>query len=250
MNYVALDLEMTGLHLKTDHIIEIGAVRMESGNAAAHFSTLVNPHQTLSAHIIDLTGITDDALRSAPELSEVLPAFLEFCGDDPILGHNLNFDYSFLAQACLNRRLTWHPLGIDTLKLARHFLPAEQKKSLPELRHFFSIETDQVHRAYDDAYAAAMVFEQLYRQYGSSHPAFFEPRPFQIRIKRQQPVTIPQKEQLHRLLSEYTPSPKKDIPLDQKLSDPQFSIDALTRCEASRLIEQLLQARSDGTTPL
>ena len=75
MNYVALDLEMTGLHLKTDHIIEIGAVRMESGNAAAHFSTLVNPHQTLSAHIIDLTGITDDMLRDAPEIGEVLPKF-------------------------------------------------------------------------------------------------------------------------------------------------------------------------------
>lgn len=244
MNYVALDLEMTGLHLKTDQIIEIGAVRMESGNATAHFSTLVNPKRKLSEHIISLTGITDDLLVTAPPLTDVLPEFLDFCGDDAILGHNLNFDYGFLAQACLNQKITWHPLGIDTLKLARHFLPAEQKKSLVELRQFFSIETAQIHRAYDDAYAAAMVFEQLYRQYGSSHPVFFEPRPFQIRIKRQQPVTIPQKEQLNRLLSEYTPSPKKEQSLYQMISDPEFSVDTLTRSEASRLIEQLLQNMS------
>ena len=229
MTYLAIDLEMTGLKVKTDHILEIGALRMENGAPAGEFSALINPHCHIPEVITQLTGITQEMADGGEELSDALPRFLEFAGGLPLLGHNLSFDYSFLKQAFTNAKLPFERPGIDTLKLARRFLPDEQKKKLTELRTLFGIDTGAVHRAVSDAYAAALVYERLLTDYGKAAPDAFVPRPLYVNIKKQQPITIPQKEQLTRLLSEHP----------DKLPKP-VEIEHLTRSEASRIIERLL----------
>ena len=230
MTYLAIDLEMTGLNVKKDRILEIGALRMEDGRPAGEFSALINPHCAVPETITQLTGITQEMADSGEDLSDVLPRFLEFAGELPLLGHNLSFDYSFLKQAFVNAGLSFERAGIDTLKLARRFLPGEQKKKLTELRTLFGIDTGAVHRAVSDAYAAALVYERLCTDYGSTDPDYFFPKPLVANIKKQQPITIPQREQLTRLLSEHP----------EKLSEP-VDINHLTRSEASRLIERLLR---------
>lgn len=231
MTYLAIDLEMTGLNVKRDHILEIGALRMENGRPTGEFSALINPHCAVPETITDLTGITQAMADSGEELSDVLPRFLDFAGDLPLLGHNLSFDYSFLKQAFVNARLPFERTGIDTLKLARRFLPEKQKKKLTELRALYHIDTGAVHRAVSDAYAAALVYERLLADHGATDGGAFDPKPLHVSIKKQQPVTIPQREQLQRLLSENP----------DRLSEP-VDIDHLTRSEASRLIERLLHA--------
>lgn len=231
MTYLAIDLEMTGLNVKRDRILEIGALRMEDGRPAGEFSALINPHCTIPKTITQLTGITPEMADGGESLSDVLPRFLEFAGELPLLGHNLSFDYSFLKQAFVNAGLPFERAGIDTLKLARKFLPGTQKKKLTELRTLFGIDTGAVHRAVSDAYAAALVYERLLADYGETDTDAFAPKPLHVNIKKQQPITIPQREQLTRLLSEYP----------EKLSDPP-DIDHLTRSEASRLIERLLHS--------
>jgi DNA polymerase-3 subunit alpha (Gram-positive type) len=229
MNYLAIDLEMTGLKVKTDHILEIGAIRMEQGRAVASFDALINPHCRIPQEIIDLTGITQEQADCGKELDDALPRFLEFIGDLPLLGHNLSYDYMFLKQACQNLGLPFDTPCIDTLWLARRFLPADQKKNLVALRDYFSIHTDRLHRADADAWAAGQVYEQLLQDYGDSDPEAFQPKPMRITLKKQQPLTIPQKEQLERLLSIHPDAP---ISADE--------IPHLNRSQASRLIESLL----------
>jgi DNA polymerase-3 subunit alpha (Gram-positive type) len=229
MNYLAVDLEMTGLHVKTDHILEIGAIRMEQGKATGSFEALINPHCRIPQEIIDLTGITQEQADHGEELDDVLPRFLEFMGDLPLLGHNLSFDYMFLKQACLNRGLSFNAPGIDTLRIARRFLPADQKKNLVALRDYFSIHTDQLHRAVADAWAAGQVYEKLLSGHGDLDPEVFLPKPIQISLKKQQPITIPQREQLERLLPSHPDAP---------ITPDEISL--LNRSEASRLIESLL----------
>ena len=230
MTYLAIDLEMTGLKIKKDHILEIGALRMENGRPVGEFSVLINPHCPIPDEISQLTGITQKMAESGDELSDVLPRFLEFAGDLPLLGHNLSFDYSFLKQAFVNAKLPFERMGIDTLKLARRFLPVEQKKKLTELRSLFDIDTGAVHRAVSDAYAAALVYERLLADFGQTDADAFMPKPMHVSIKKQQPITIPQREQLIRLLSEHP----------DKISEP-VDVDHLTRSEASRFIERLLR---------
>ena len=230
MTYLAIDLEMTGLNVKSDRILEIGALRMENGKPTGEFAALINPHCPIPETVTQLTGITQEMADGGEELSDVLPRFLEFAGELPLLGHNLSFDYSFLKQAFVNAGQPFDRPGIDTLKLARSFLPKEQKKKLTELRTLFGIDTGAVHRAVSDAYAAALVYERLRTDYGETAPDAFAPKRFHVNIKKQQPITIPQKEQLTRLLSENP----------DKLSEP-VEIEHLTRSEASRLIERLLR---------
>lgn len=229
MNYLAIDLEMTGLNVKKDRILEIGAIHMENGSPRETFSALINPHCTLSSQITGLTGITQQMADAGEELSVVLPRFLAFAGSLPLLGHNLYFDYSFLKQACVNAGIPFERAGIDTLKLARRFLPAAQEKKLTALRTLYRLDTGTVHRATSDALAAALVYERLCCDYGAAAPEVFLPVPMHVNIKKQQPITIPQREQLTRLLSE-TPD---------ALTEP-IAIDRLTRSEATRLIERLL----------
>lgn len=78
----------------------------------------------------ELTGICDDDLKDAPVLDTVLPELLEFCGELPLLGHHVIFDFSFLKRAAVNRKYTFEHAGLDTLKICRHFMPEEEKKNL------------------------------------------------------------------------------------------------------------------------
>ena len=116
---IVVDLEMTGLQVKTDRILEIGAVRIHEDQITDSFQTFVNPHRRLEERIIELTGITDDMVADAPEADAALEAFLAFAGDCPLLGHNIRFDYGFLKQCAINNGRKFERRALDTLKIAR-----------------------------------------------------------------------------------------------------------------------------------
>ena len=121
--FIAFDLETTGLSPENDVITEIGAVMFRNGEPAEHFQTFVNPHRRLTQKVIDLTGITDSMLATAPELEDALPKFLEFCGDRPLVAHNADFDISFIAAACRKLKIDYDPTYLDTLIMSQNMLP-------------------------------------------------------------------------------------------------------------------------------
>lgn len=120
--YVCIDLETTGLDAKRDKIIEIGAVKVENNTITGKWKSFVNPGRKLDEKIVELTGIRDEQLADAPKIGEVLPEFLEFAGEQVLLGHGVLFDFSFLKRAAVNERMTFERQGIDTLKIARKYL--------------------------------------------------------------------------------------------------------------------------------
>ena len=128
-SYVALDVETTGLDPKRDKIIEIGMVKVRSGKIAAQFESFVNPGRPLTERIIELTGIRNEQLSDARDIGEIMPEVLRFIGDDILVGHRILFDYSFIKKAAVNHRYTFEKTGIDTLKLAKTFLPDLESRS-------------------------------------------------------------------------------------------------------------------------
>lgn len=224
--YIAVDLEMTGLRVTRDRIIEIGAVRVKNGTLTDTFSSFLNAHRRLETKITELTGITDRMLAEAPEQEEVIREFLEFAGECTLIGHNLIFDYAFLKQAAVNQGLTFERTGIDTLKLARRLLPAEQKKTLGALEEYFSLHPQRQHRALDDAMASARIYLRLKEQYGTEDPDIFMPKPLCYAVKKQPPITPPQKRDLNHLIMYHKINTNMDL-------------DHLTRSEASRMIDQI-----------
>lgn len=81
-------------------IIEIAARRVESGQIAAEFETLVNPGRPIPFAMQTETGITDDMVISAPKLDEALDQFLTFAGDMPLIAYDCDQEMNFLLAAC------------------------------------------------------------------------------------------------------------------------------------------------------
>lgn len=226
-SFVSIDLETTGLNPKTDRIMEIGAVKITEGVETASFHTFVNPHRTPEDRVLALTGITPEDLRGAPDIEEVLPELMEFLGDDVLVGHRILFDYSFLKKAALDQKKSFEKKGLDTLRIARVYLPELEKKTLEYLCNHFEIP-HRAHRALDDARATAYLYGILVEKFYGEKEQLFCPAPLICNIKRDTPITVAQKEQLARLMARH------NLPVDG-------DIEKLTRSEASRIIDKILQ---------
>lgn len=225
--YVAVDLEMTGLHARTDRILEIGAVKVEQGSVSETYQCLVNPRMELPEKIIRLTGISNQMARQGCDTGEAVERFLKFVKDLPLVGHNIIYDYSFLKQYTVNHGIALEKEAVDTLKLARKFLPQMERKSLDYLCEALKIERVRNHRALEDARATAELLEYLKAHFCAAEPEAFVPKLLQYKVKKQSPATAVQKRHLKEL-AEY-----HKIVLDREL-------DSLTRNEASRITDKIL----------
>lgn len=240
MNYVAFDIETTGLNPKYDKIIEIGAVRVRDGEPVDTFSTFVNPAKSLPARIVELTGIHDTDVAGAPYIDEILDAFLAFVGDDVLLGHNILFDYSFVKKAAVNQKRIFEKQGIDTLRIAKRFLSELESRQLGFLCDYYQINLD-AHRALNDAVAAHRLYTILVREYGGQEDDPFQPRPLIYTVKKESPATPKQLELLQKLIVQY------HLQCDglmlypvAKVTDEYVDLEKVTKNEASRLIDKLL----------
>ena len=159
--FVAFDLETTGLSSQNDVITEIGAVIYKNGEILDRFQAFVNPHRSLSQKIIDLTGITDEMLKDAPGIEEVLPEFLAFCGDRPLAAHNADFDVGFILAACGRLGIEYDPTYVDTLILAQNLLPDLKNHKLNIVAEALSLPDFNHHRAVDDGITVAYMLTRF-----------------------------------------------------------------------------------------
>ncbi|MBP3603999.1 MAG: PolC-type DNA polymerase III [Lachnospiraceae bacterium] len=157
-DFVVFDIETTGFSPVNNRIIEIGAVKVSGGAIVDKYSTFVNPKVPIPFEIEKLTGINDSMVMDSPEIEEILPEFLAFCGDAVLVAHNANFDMSFIkenaARLGIRREFTY----IDTVGIARVLLPNQAKHTLDAVAKTLNISLENHHRAVDDAQATAEIF--------------------------------------------------------------------------------------------
>ena len=160
LTYVVFDIETTGLSSTRDKIIEIAAVKIESGAITDRYQTFINPGESLSHFTTELTDITDEMLAPAPFIEEELPKFLEFCKGTVLVAHNALFDIGHIRENANRLNLSFDDsMIIDTLNLARYFYSDELKRyNLKALAKFFKVKQEQHHRAEDDAYVTAQIW--------------------------------------------------------------------------------------------
>jgi len=142
------------------HLLELGAVRIEDGEITGHFEAFVRPQVAIDEFARAIHGIDDDMVRDARMAPEVIAAFLEFAGDDWLVAHNAPFDANVLAFEAARHALTLSdaPL-LDTVKLARRYLPDSIDHKLETLTAHLDIEVDVRHRALADAVSCWKVLE-------------------------------------------------------------------------------------------
>lgn len=130
--YVVVDLEATSTGSKAK-IIQVGIVVIEDGEIVDHYTTDVNPHEPLDAHIKELTGLTDQRLAQAPDFSQVARKIFDLVENGIFVAHNVQFDANLLAENLFFEGYELRNPRVDTVELAQVFFPELEKYSLPIL---------------------------------------------------------------------------------------------------------------------
>lgn len=170
-NFVALDLETTGLDFDKDEIIEVALVRFENGTPAGTLDFLVRPQQVVRPFIYGLTGIDPHELAAAPVFADVAGKVRQFIGDLPVVAHNAQFDSKFLrsAFAKVGIPLDEHPF-LDSLTASRIAWQEVANHRLETLIGYLGIERASAHRALPDALACGELFckaQDVFAQMGA-----------------------------------------------------------------------------------
>ena len=160
-SFVVFDIETTGFSSVTNHIIEMGAVKVENGKIVDRFSTYVNPQEPIPYRITKLTTITDADVMDAPTIDQVLPEFFAFCEGCVLVAHNASFDTGFIKENARKLELPYAYTHVDTLAMARVLLPQLAKFTLDHVAKTVGVSLENHHRAVDDAEATAEIFEKF-----------------------------------------------------------------------------------------
>lgn len=148
--YVALDLELTGLKVGTAEIIEVGVVRCTPGEVLEEWTSLVRPYTMPDLRIQRMTGIAPAMLRDAPPFEEVIERIRELLDGATPIGHNVRFDLDHLGAAGVDVSRA----AVDTLPIAQVLAPNAPSHRLGDLCGRYGFEVEGAHRALVDAEAS------------------------------------------------------------------------------------------------
>ncbi|MFC5648985.1 PolC-type DNA polymerase III [Paenibacillus solisilvae] len=165
--YVVFDIETTGLSVMNNKIIELAGVKMQDGKEIGRFSTFINPHEDIPYNIQQLTNITNEMVKDAPELEPKLREFVDFIEDAILVAHNARFDMGFIQAACKRHGMPEvnNPV-LDTLELARFLHPTMKNHRLNTLSDKYKVSLENHHRAIDDSIALGGVLYGLIKDAG------------------------------------------------------------------------------------
>lgn len=166
-----IDTETTGASaIYGDKVIEVGIVRLEGGKVVGEYQQLIDPGRRISLGVTALTGITQEMVVGKPRFADQLPGMMTLLEGAAILGHNIQFDLSFLqaefrrAGMDLRQCLGEIPV-LDTVRIARKRF-GRGGNALPLLSRKLGVDPVVSHRALADAQTTAAVFQRLMEPVG------------------------------------------------------------------------------------
>ena len=230
-DYVAIDLETTGIRLSKDKIIEVGLLKVKDSHIIDTLSCVINPDIQVDDKILELTKISENELENAKRIHEVINHIVDFCEDYVLLGHNTIFDYSFVKKEANRAGLEFEKRGIDTYKLCKKVLPENVRKNLTDACGYFGIERKNSHRAFSDAYYTHVLFQEIMKNFKTLE---ISPEAMKVKIKKFVPIRKRTKEDLQKLLNCHRIGCK-------------VNIDLLSESEAKRMMDKIKSGSVDFT---
>jgi exonuclease, DNA polymerase III, epsilon subunit family len=230
-DYIAIDLETTGIRLSKDKIIEVGLLKVKDSHIIDTFSCVINPDMQVDDKILELTKISKNELENAKRIHEVINHIVDFCEDYVLLGHNTIFDYSFVKKEANRAGLEFEKRGIDTYKLCKKVLPENVRKNLTDACNYFGIERKNSHRAFSDAYYTHVLFQEIIKKFKTLE---ISSEAMKVRIKKFVPIRKRTKEDLQKLLNCHRIGCK-------------VNIDLLSESEAKRMMDKIKSGSMDFT---
>ena len=230
-DYIAIDLETTGIRLSKDKIIEVGLLKVKDSHIIDTFSCVINPDMQVDNKILELTKISENELENAKRIHEVINNIVDFCEEYVLLGHNTIFDYSFVKKEANRAGLEFEKRGIDTYKLCKKVLPENVRKNLTDACNYFGIERKNSHRAFSDAYYTHVLFQEIIKNFKTLE---ISSEAMKVKIKKFVPIRKRTKEDLQKLLNCHRIGCK-------------VNIDLLSESEAKRMMDKIKSGSMDFT---
>lgn len=230
-DYIAIDLETTGIRLSKDKIIEVGLLKVKDSHIIDTFSCVINPDMQVDDKILELTKISKNELENAKRIHEVINHIVDFCEEYVLLGHNTIFDYSFVKKEANRAGLEFEKRGIDTYKLCKKVLPENVRKNLTDACGYFGIERKNSHRAFSDAYYTHVLFQEIIKNFKTLE---ISSEAMKVKIKKFVPIRKRTKEDLQKLLNCHRIGCK-------------VNIDLLSESEAKRMMDKIKSGSMDFT---
>lgn len=166
-SFVVFDLETTGLNYEDNKIIEIGAVKVVNGKIIEQFSTFVNPQTAIPNEATMINNITDDMVKDAPTVEQVLPDFYKFCEGSILVAYNIDFDYGFINYNAKKLNYFFNNKRDDAMIRARAFLKGLKNYKLKTVCEYLDISLVGAHRAVNDTVATAKAFVKMLEKYAN-----------------------------------------------------------------------------------
>lgn len=159
--YAVLDIETTGGKYNEEGITEIAIHKFDGHEVVDQFISLVNPEKDIQPFVVNLTGISNKMLTTAPKFYEVAKRIIEITEDCVLIAHNAQFDYRILRTEFRRLGYNFERKTICTVELAQKLLPEAESYSLGKLVRSLGIPVSDRHRANGDALATLKLFKLL-----------------------------------------------------------------------------------------
>ncbi len=159
--YAIIDIETTGGNPRRDKITEIAVFVHNGKQVIDKYQSLVNPERKIPPFITQMTGISDEMVRYAPKFYEIARDIVEITENKIFVAHNVNFDYSFIAQEYRRLGYEYNREKICTVKLSRKAFPGFKSYSLGKICDSLNIRINDRHRAAGDCEATVKLFEMI-----------------------------------------------------------------------------------------
>ncbi|WP_298757974.1 exonuclease domain-containing protein [uncultured Psychroserpens sp.] len=159
--YAILDIETTGGKYNEEGITEIAIYKFDGHQVLDKFISLVNPEREIQPFVVNLTGINNNMLKSAPKFYEVAKRIVEITEDCIIVAHNAQFDYRILRTEFKRLGFGFKRKTLCTVELSKQLIPDQPSYSLGKLTRALGIPVSDRHRANGDAMATVKLFKML-----------------------------------------------------------------------------------------
>ncbi|HUS52948.1 MAG TPA: DUF294 nucleotidyltransferase-like domain-containing protein [Thermohalobaculum sp.] len=164
LDLVVLDTETTGLEVRGDRIVQIGAVRMRDGEPDTddNFDLLVNPGIAIPPASTRIHHLSDADVAGAVLTPDALARLTSFIGSAVVVGHSINFDLAILRHEAERHGVEWRqPRALDVAMLAAALVPGQIDNSIEALALTYGIEITGRHTALGDALVTARIFAAI-----------------------------------------------------------------------------------------
>ena len=121
--YAIIDIETTGGKFNEEGVTEIAVYKFDGHTIVDQFISLVNPERPIQPFVVQLTGITEKMVKTAPKFFEIAKRIVEITKDCVFIAHNTSFDYRILRTEFSRLGYDFKRETLCTVELSKKLIP-------------------------------------------------------------------------------------------------------------------------------